>query len=398
MRSLYKLSARSIPGLGAGKHGDGGGLWLYKDDAGNGKWILRITVNGRRREMGLGSMEDRTLRQVREEADRWRAVAKSGLDPIREREKERREAVRNQHLLGDIAREAFEARKAELKGDGVNGRWFAPLALHVLPKLGRVPVAEIDQRDIRDVLAPIWHDKAETAQKALARLTICLRHEAALGLDVDLQAPEKAKALLGKQRHEEKHIPAMNWRDVPAFYASLSDGTITHLALRFLILTGARSGPVRQTRQDQIKGAVWTIPAAIMKGRVGTTADFSIPLSLEALAVLRQARPFAREGNLFPNVSGRGVISDMTMSKLMERRGLEARPHGFRSSLRDWLAEATDARREVAETILGHTVGGSVERAYRRTDFLEQRRPLMEAWARHVTGKTEDTETMKDEI
>jgi integrase len=179
----------------------------------------------------------------------------------------------------------------------------------------------------------------------------------------------------------------MNWRDVPAFYASLADGSITHLALRLLILTGVRSGPLRFAHEDQIEGGIWTIPAELMKGRRGQTADFRVPLSSEALEIVALARPHAREGYLFPSTQ-KGVISDATMARLMERRELEARPHGFRSSLRDWLAEATDAPREVAETILGHVAGGKVELAYRRTDFFDQRRVLLQRWAEHVTGKS----------
>lgn len=124
-----------------------------------------------------------------------------------------------------------------------------------------------------------------------------------------------------------------------------------------------------------------------MKGRRDATPDFRVPLSQEAFDIIDQARRHARGGVLFPSMR-KGVISDATMSRFMERKGMEARPHGFRSSLRDWLAEATDAPHEVAETILGHTVGGTVERAYRRTDFLEQRRILLERWAQHVTGQS----------
>ena len=228
--------------------------------------------------------------------------------------------------------------------------------------------------------------KAETARKALNRLAICLKHAAAVGLNVDLQATDKARALLGKQRHKAENIPAMPWADVPAFYASLSDGTVSHIALRLLILTGVRSGPLRFLRDEQINCDVWTIPGEAMKGRKGATADFRVPLPDAALAVVEQARQHARDGFLFPSVR-KGVISDATMSRLMERAGMEARPHGFRSSLRDWIAEVTDTPHDIAETTLGHTVGGAVERAYRRTDFLEQRRKLLERWAQHVTGQ-----------
>lgn len=312
-------------------------------------------------------------------------MVRAEKDPIKERLRERKEAARNLHLFRDIAKDAFESRKAELKGDGVAGRWFSLLELHVLPKLGKVPVSDIDQNDIRDALAPIWHTKAETARKAMNRLGICLTHAAALGLEVDLQATEKARALLGRQRHKVQNVPSMSWRDVPAFYTSLSDGSVTRLALRLLILTGVRSGPVRFMKEDQIQGDVWTIPAEGMKGRKDETADFRVPLSEEAQAVLQSARRHARAGYMFPSVR-KGVLSDATMARLIERRGMVERPHGFRSSLRDWLAETTEAPHEVAETILGHVAGGAVVRAYRRTDFIDQRRVLLDRWAKYVVG------------
>lgn len=385
-RPLHKLSAVALKSITSGKHSDGGGLWLHAREDGGAQWVLRITIHGRRREMGLGSAAAVTLREARAAAERWRAAVRDGVDPIKERERLKREAARNLHLLNEIAADAFESRKAELKGDGKAGRWFSPLELHILPKLGKIPVAELDQTDIRNTLAPIWHTKAETARKALNRLGLCLKHAAALGLNVDLQATEKARALLGKQRHKAENIPALPWKDVPAFYATLAEPTVTHLALRLLILTGARSGPVRQLREEHLGGDVWTIPGPMMKGRRDATTDFRVPLSAEALAVIAQARRHAREGYLFPSVK-RGVISDATMARHMERAGLDARPHGFRSSLRDWIAETTSTPYEVAETVLGHTVGGAVERAYRRTDYIEQRRLLMEHWTDFVTGR-----------
>jgi integrase len=356
-----------------------------KRPEGGAQWVLRVTVHGRRREMGLGGYPALGLAEARKVADRWRKVAKQGRDPIKEREAEERAARREDISLNVITEDAFETRKAELKGDGKAGRWLSPLALHVLPKLGKVPVTDLDQRDIRDTLAPLWHTKADTARKALNRLSIVMKHAAALGLDVDLQATEKAKALLGKSRHVAKNIPAMAWADVPAFYASLDEPSPTHLALRLLILTGVRSGPLRKLRLDHIDGDVWTIPAEDMKGRKGATEDFRVPLSGEALRIIDLAKSHARNGYLFPNSKG-GVISDMTLSRHMQRRGLEERPHGFRTSLRTWLAEATDAPHEVAEAMLAHVVDGGVVRAYRRTDFLEQRRALIQRWADHVTG------------
>ncbi len=137
-RTLNNLSALAVKNAAAGKYADGGGLWLVKREDGGGQWVLRLTVHGRRREMGLGSVLEVSLKEAREEAERWRAVVRSGLDPITQREKQKREAVKRLHLLKDVAEDAFESRKAELKDDGKAGRWFSSLERHVLPRLGRV--------------------------------------------------------------------------------------------------------------------------------------------------------------------------------------------------------------------------------------------------------------------
>ena len=197
MRATNRLSAGFLKSAPVGKHCDGAGLWLVKRDTGGAQWVLRVTVHGRRREMGLGGYPTLGLADARKLSERWRNVAAAGRDPIKEREAEERAARREDISLAIITADAFEARKAELKGDGTAGRWLSPLTIHVLPKLGKVPVTDLDQRDIRDTLAPLWHTKADTARKALNRLTIIMRHAAALGLDVDRQATDKAKELLG---------------------------------------------------------------------------------------------------------------------------------------------------------------------------------------------------------
>ncbi len=271
--------------------------------------------------MGLGGIQALSLKDAREAAAEYRALVVRGIDPIGHRDKQRREAARTRNLLKDVALDAYESRKADLKGDGQAGRWFSPLELHVLPKLGDVPITEINQRDIRDMLEPIWHAKAATAKKSADRLNIVLNHAAALGLDVDLQAVAKAKALLGRQRHTVQSIPSMPWQEVPAFYTTLEEPTMTHLALRLLIQTGLRSAPIRLARIDEIEGDVWTVPAENMKARVGAAQPFRVPLSEEVLRIVDLALPHERDGYLFPSAR-RGVISDMTMSALMKRRGL----------------------------------------------------------------------------
>jgi len=385
LAKVNQLTSAFLKTAPSGKHLDGLGLWYVKRPNGGSQWMLRISLGGKRREMGLGGFPDVSLKEARELAAEYRKMAKQGIDPIKTRSQQRREALRPKSNLAAIAEAAYEAKKAELKNDGVNARWFSPLQLHVLPKLGNVSVEEITQQDIAQTLKPIWEAKAETAKKAINRLNIVFTYAAAAGLDVDMNAIAKAKALLGKQRKQTKNTPALSWSEVPSFYEQLAEPTIVHLALKLLILTGVRSYAVRYAHVDQFDRKTWVIPAENMKGQLHQVSEFRVPLSSEAVSVLEAAKQFQRNGFLFAGVR-RGVISDASMSRLMERRGMAERPHGFRSSLRTWLAECTGATEEVAETVLAHKVGNKVVRAYRRTDHFNERAILMERWAQHVTG------------
>ena len=379
------LTSAFLKSAPTGKHVDGAGLWFIKRPDGGAQWMLRVSLGGKRREMGLGGFPDVSLKEARELAADYRKLAKQGIDPIKARMRQRREALRPKSNLITIAEAAYEAKKAELKNDGINARWFSPLKLHVLPKLGSSSVEDITQQDIAQTLKPIWETKAETAKKAINRLNILFTYAAAAGLDVDLNAIAKAKALLGKQRKQTQNTPAVSWSKVPAFYETLAKPTTVHLALKLLILTGVRSYAVRYAHIDQFDGKTWIIPPENMKGQLHQVSEFRVPLSTEAREVIAVAKQFERNGYLFSGVR-RGVISDASMSRLMERRGMAERPHGFRSSLRTWLAECTNASEEVAETVLAHKVGSKVIRAYRRTDHFQERAILMERWAQHVTG------------
>ena len=385
MAKSNQLTSAFIKSAPAGKHADGAGLWFIKRHDGGAQWMLRVSLGGKRREMGLGGFPNVSLKDARELAFEYKKLAQQGIDPIKKRQSQLREALRPKIDLETVAVAAYEARKAKLKNKGINARWFSPLQLHVLPKLGKLSIEEITQQDIAQTLKPIWEAKAETAKKAINRLNIVFVYAAAAGYDVDLNAVAKAKALLGDQVINTINIPALGWSEVPDFYASLEEPTIIHLALKFLILTGARSYAVRHAHLDQLHGNTWIIPPENMKGQIHQVSEFHIPLSTEALKVIEAAKQFERDGFLFSGAR-RGVISDASMSRLMERRGMKERPHGFRSSLRTWLADATNASEEVAETVLAHKVGNKTKQAYRRTDHFEERKILMERWAQYVTG------------
>ncbi|WP_375682442.1 MULTISPECIES: tyrosine-type recombinase/integrase [unclassified Bartonella] len=384
MRAIHRLSASFVKTSPQGKYCDGAGLWLNVRKDNTRSWFFRYTHHNKRREMGLGPVTKLSLKEARELTRYYSDILKEGNDPIVFREQTILKQQSN--IFQEIAKAAFESKKAELKNEGKNGRWFSPLELHVIPHIGNLPIEKLTANIIRNVLAPLWHEKADTARKALNRINICLKYAAALGLDVDLQACMKARALLGKPRATSTNIPAMPWQEVPAFYQSLDDKILSNLALKLLILTGVRSYPLRYLRLEQIDKDIWTIPKENMKGIVGKVSDFRVPLSDEALRVIEKSLPFEKNGFLFSGLRGNS-ISDATMAKYMTVCGLTYRPHGFRSSLRDWIAETTSTPFEIAETVLAHTVGSSVTKAYMRTDFLEQRHVLLEQWASFISGK-----------
>ena len=368
------LNQMKAKNLGPGKYSDGQGLWLVKRGKDAGKWILRVVISAKRREMGLGRWPDVSIAEARDRAATARLKLRDGVDPIQVRAKSKR--IVKRLTLKEAIDGCYKAKQAELKNDGTAGRWMSPLLSHIIPKLGSIPVEDINQHSLVDTLGPIWHDKPEVARKALNRVNLTLKHAVALGLNVDLQAPMKAKALMGKQRHEVTHIPALAYVEAPKFYQWLC--TIEHtaaLALRFLMLTVARTSEVRLATFDEIEADVWTLAPE----RTKTNREHRVPLTQEALKIIGIARRRSPNEHLFPALKEQ-PISDMAMSSFMKREGYEARPHGFRATFRTWVEEQTEAPFEVKEAALGHMVDAGVVGAYQRSDRLEKRRKLMQSW------------------
>jgi integrase len=379
---LNSLNLMKAKNLAKGKYADGQGLWLVKLERARGKWVLRLVVDGKRREMGLGRWPDVSIAEARDLAADARKKLRAGSDPIEVRAKAKKKKPARLTVKQAVDG-CFEAKKAELKGEGEAGRWMSPLAVHVLPVIGKTAIEDVDQHVLKKVLEPIWHSKADTARKALNRLSLTIKHAAALGLEVDLQATMKVRALLGKQRHVSEHIPSMPYRDAPAFYRWLCEQkAAAALPLRFIMLTAARTGEVRYARHSYIDGDVLTLPPEVTK----TGREHKIPLMPEVLELIQAAKLNEGQDLLFPSPTGK-ILSDATMSRLMEREGLDYRPHGFRATFRTWVEEQTDTPFEVAEAVLGHVVEGEVARAYQRSDRLNKRRTLICAWVDYVTAR-----------
>lgn len=191
--ALNQMKARHA---GTGKYADRQGLWLFKSRADAGDWVLRIVIAGKRREMGFGRWPDVSIAEARERADEARRKVRDGIDPIEDRASSRHRAKRI--TVREAVEDCYRAKQAELKADGKAGRCLSPLNTHILPKIGEMAIDDLNQHLLRNVLEPIWHDKADTARKAANRINLTLKHAAALDLDVDLQAVMKARALLGK--------------------------------------------------------------------------------------------------------------------------------------------------------------------------------------------------------
>jgi integrase len=377
-----KLTSKFVQTAPVGDYHDGQGLYLHKTSKRSHNWTLRYYINRKRKEMGLGGTET-SLKEARDIASEYRKMSKAGIDPKAHRQREKLRISVNQVTVEDLTYSTFDAKKNSLKGEGNNGKWLSPLINHALPKLGKLPISSINQHMIKDLIQPIWHTKNPTAVKVLNRLNIIFRHAAAQDIDVDLQAVEKAKLLLGQSKHVERHVKAVDWRIVPEFYQSLDEERITHIALKMLIITGQRGSPLTKMNLSEIENNIWTKKGDDLKGLKGKTPDFRIPLGEEALRLIELAKPHARHGWLFVGPRGKPITVE-ALEKIMKQRGMDERPHGFRSTLKTWVLDNDIASIDIAEQYIGHSIENKVGKAYTRTDRFEKRLALQNAWVEYL--------------
>ncbi len=373
-----------------GQHNIGDGLFLRVTERKgklSGRYVLRLQYERERKDYSIGSRKKVKLAEAKRNATLKRLEVEANGGHLSMYGDKR--SVAHDFTLNSVVTRQFEKLKPTLKGDGIAGRWLSPLSNHVLPTLGEMSVQSIDAEIIQKMLAPIWHKQPHTAIKAFNRLRMALLSAGDDGANIIDGASEKARRLLGPQAHQEKHIARTPFEDVPALYTRLCalDQTPPVLALRLTILTIQRLRPVRLALSEQfdLDRSVWTIPAENLKGLKGRTSEFRCPLSSEASSVVKMATAFKRGATLFPSYGAKGVVSDGGIAKVLERLDETGRPHGFRSSFGDWSGH-TSVSYELAEMCLQHVVGSKVSRAYRRNDLLEERRPVMDAWAALVTS------------
>lgn len=367
-----------------GKYFDGHGLFLRVDPNGAKFWVQRITIRGKRCELGLGSPALVTLAEARAAALENRKIARAGGDPLQSK----REALAVLSFE-QAARKVHELHLPTWRNEKHARDFIISLETYAFPKLGKLRVADVTTADVLGVLMPIWTEKAETARRVRQRIGAVMKWAIAQGWRQDNPAENIDKALpkVDKSQIHRKALPHAEVTTCLAAVAASRAGISTKLALEFLVLTAARSGEVREARWDEIdlNAKVWEISAQRMKMK----RPHRVPLSPRAVAILREAEALGdREGFVFPGTKQGRPLSDMTLSKLVKELGFDADVHGFRTSFRTWAQERTNFPREVAEAALAHLSGDAVERAYARSDVFEKRRKMMEAWAAYVAGGT----------
>ncbi|WP_413875822.1 tyrosine-type recombinase/integrase [Albidovulum sp.] len=388
-------------GLKPGKWADGFGLYLNVSDFGGRWWSWRGTVHGKRVEIGMGSAFLVGLNEARETAKEWRRIARTGGSPKAVRDAEKRESITFEEAARRVWREQIES---VAKNDRHVASWIASLENDAFPVLGKRDMRSITSADILKVLQPIWLAKPETARRVRQRMGTVWDWARASGFYDGVSPLEGISRALPKQQARVKHYPALPYDKLPDLMDEI-EGVSGYgaLALRFTILTAARSGETRGATWDEIDmaAATWTIPAERMKAQV----LHRVPLSPEAIEVLKATPKIEGERLVFPSSKRGTPLSDMTLSAVLKRLGDgptltevgHVVVHGFRSCFRDWAEEQTSTPHEVKEAALAHAVANKVEAAYRRTDLFDKRRGLMESWGRFATGKPEPEGEEPDE-
>ena len=389
---MSKLNAARMRTLTKpGTYGDGAGLYLQVRGPGKRSWLYRFKLHGRAHLMGLGAVDDVSLAEARDAAGAARKLVRQGMNPIDQRRAARAESATQAGLtFAQVADAYIAAHEPSWRNAKHRQQWRNTLDTYAVPFLGKLPVAQVSVGEVMRVLEPLWREKTETASRLRGRIESVLDYATARGWrtgenparwrgHLDNLLPARSKVA------KVEHHSALPWRQVGAFTAALAqEEGVSALALQFAILTAARTGEVIGARWSEfdMQAATWTVPAERMKaGR-----EHRVPLSDDALDALREVAKLATKPDpkafIFPGGKQGKPLSSMALLMLLRRMGRgDLTAHGFRSTFRDWCAEATNYPREVAEAALAHTLRDKTEAAYQRGDLMERRRRLMAEWA-----------------
>ena len=399
-KEMSALAVASIKSRGIHFVGGVTGLALNVTKYGSRSWVMRFQIKGKRRDMGLGSYPSVTLAQARESARAAREVLRQGMDPVEHARAARQRLIVEQEtavVFADAATHYIATHEHGWRNAKHAQQWRNTIDTYANPVIGKVPLRDIDVAMVRRILEPIWTTKNETASRVRGRIESIIDWGITMGYR-SAANPARWKGHLEHLLAQPSKVarrtrqPALPYADMPAFMQALRKQHNTSArALEFLILTGVRSGEVRNATWSEfdLDKAVWTIPAERMKGG----REHRVPLSEQALRLVRAQQEVSFCSFVFPSPNrprdpeaDGAALSDMALTAVMRRMALtqKAVPHGFRSTFRDWVSETTTHSNEVAEMALAHSIRNRVEAAYRRGDLFGKRRQLMQEWADFV--------------
>jgi len=403
-KKARELSAIEVKRLAKqGRHPVGGvpGLLLSVNGATSRSWILRAQVGRQRRDFGLGGYPETGLAQAREKARDLKEMIRSGIDPALERKKARKVLLVSQEkslTFSEAAHRCHAARETEFRSQKHRNDWINSLTHHAFPWIADVSVADVELPHVLQVLEPIWHTRTETATRVRQRMEGVLTWATVRGY----RSGENPARWIGNLKEvlpnpskiaKKSHYRALPWQEITTFMTELkAREAIAARALEFAILTAARSGEVRFATWNQIdlNKRIWSLHSKEMKaGRA-----HRVPLSSHVVALLT-ALP-RMEGSPYVFVAPRGgPFSDMAISKLLKRMGVDATVHGFRSTFKDWARSCTSYPDELSELALAHVSNDATRAAYARDELIPQRDMLMQDWAAFCNGDKKFMPTVK---
>ena len=378
-----------------GMYADGNGLNLKVVPSGARWWVQRVTVGGKRHNIGMGSYPAVSLAEARELAAENQRMIRQGRDPLAEKrqavEELKRPAI---PTFARAAEQVIEMRRPTWSNAKHASQWTNTLQTYAHPVIGRKPVDEITTADVLAILTPIWTTKPETASRVRQRLETIFDWVVFQGWRMDNPAGKGILRVLPRVSRLKGHHTALPYTEVPDALRRVRESTadeVTKLSFEFLVLTAARSSEVRlaQWLEIDLETGTWTVPPERMKAR----REHRVPLSHRCLEILSQAKGTDDNGSglIFPSGKDGRPLSDMVYTTMLRRLEIPAVAHGFRSSFKKWCMETkgADATWLPSEAALAHNLGNATQEAYiQHTDLLEVRRPLMEEWEEFCSSGT----------
>lgn len=377
------LTVKEIENAKQGRHADGNGLYLQVTATGSKSWLYWFTLNGKRRQMGLGSLRDVGPKEARIKLAELRVMVHAGIDPIAANK------APTAVTFKELAIEHIEHKSQGFRNKKHVQQWHNTLRDYAYPIIGHLHPKDITTEHVLSILKPIWYTKTETASRVRGRIEKVMDsarakghwsglNPALWGGHLKLILPEP------KQVTPIKHYSALDYRELPAFINQLRDeGGIVALCLEWTILSGGRDGNTLAARWDQLDldQRMWTIPNDLMKAR----REHSAPITERMMEILHEAAALRRNDYVFPSpITTVDHLSEGSLRKLIQKLHPGITPHGFRSTFTTWCAETQDVNNDLAELQLAHVVDSKTEQSYRRTTMLEKRRSLMQTYEEYA--------------